>query len=293
MFLMKKKFFTYKLCIMKKYVMFILAFTVSVLSVAKVGDQLTLEAGSTNVIWNLQSAFFELDFSSAIVKENNLPWDQWLQMKGNDFLSDWQKDKSGLEIDWITSFNKKTNKQKGLKLQNSNPDERYRMIIHVDKFDVGSIGGGISALIGPFIKKSGGSVIYDGYIDVVDQTQKVIVCRLRMKDVRGNLSTKWTSQISSALLEINDELFGFDKRFGEQQLPEIPYTIPNNQPKKVLTPATNVNNNQGQATVKLKNGVTVSGVLKSFDPLTNIVLIIAGQETTIPMSQVENVETKD
>ena len=47
-----------------------------------------------------------------------------------------------------------------------------------------------------------------------------------------------------------------------------------------------------QATVKLKNGTTISGKIKSFDPLTSIVLIIAGKETKIPMSQVANVETR-
>jgi len=47
-----------------------------------------------------------------------------------------------------------------------------------------------------------------------------------------------------------------------------------------------------QATVKLKNATTISGKIKSFDPLTSIVLIIAGKETKIPMSQVANVETR-
>lgn len=42
--------------------------------------------------------------------------------------------------------------------------------------------------------------------------------------------------------------------------------------------------------VKLKTGTTITGELKSLDPLQKIVLIIAGQEATIPMSEVENVE---
>ena len=42
--------------------------------------------------------------------------------------------------------------------------------------------------------------------------------------------------------------------------------------------------------VKLKTGVTITGVMKRIDPLKEIVVVIAGQETTISMSDVENVE---
>lgn len=52
----------------------------------------------------------------------------------------------------------------------------------------------------------------------------------------------------------------------------------------------NQSNNGKKVTVKLKNGATIVGLMKSFDPLTNIVLEIAGQTTTIPMSSVENVD---
>ena len=46
-----------------------------------------------------------------------------------------------------------------------------------------------------------------------------------------------------------------------------------------------------QVKVKLKSGATVTGVMKRIDPLKEIVIVIAGQETTISMSDVENVET--
>lgn len=45
-----------------------------------------------------------------------------------------------------------------------------------------------------------------------------------------------------------------------------------------------------QVKVKLKSGATVTGVMKRIDPLKEIVIVIAGQETTISMSDVENVE---
>lgn len=46
----------------------------------------------------------------------------------------------------------------------------------------------------------------------------------------------------------------------------------------------------GKVKVKLKSGTTIIGDLKSLDPLQKVVITIAGQETTIPMSEVENLE---
>ena len=46
----------------------------------------------------------------------------------------------------------------------------------------------------------------------------------------------------------------------------------------------------GKVKVKLKSGATIIGELKSLDPLDKMVIFVAEQETTIPMSEVENVE---
>lgn len=50
---------------------------------------------------------------------------------------------------------------------------------------------------------------------------------------------------------------------------------------------------QPKVKVTLKTGTTISGELKSLNPTTDIVLVIAGHETTIPMEKVANVETLD
>lgn len=49
----------------------------------------------------------------------------------------------------------------------------------------------------------------------------------------------------------------------------------------------------GNATVRLRNGVTVTGRLVKFDPLVEVVLEIAGRDTRIPMSKVEKVEASE
>lgn len=48
--------------------------------------------------------------------------------------------------------------------------------------------------------------------------------------------------------------------------------------------------NDQKVTVKLKTGAMITGIMKSFDPMTKIVLVVAGQTTTIPMSKVSSVE---
>lgn len=335
---------------MKKFLFTCCALALSLSAMAKSGDKLTLQAGSANVIWNLSSAFFELDFSGANVEGKTM--DGWLQEKGDDFVRDWPKDKTTVETVFVSLFNKKTKKKNGLTLQTDNPNDSHKMIVHVQELDMGSIGGGVvsQVFLGAFAGKSGGAELKSGYVDVVDMTANTVVCRLAFKDVKAHAQLSWTSQLTMVLEELRSEMFGFADRFGDKQMAEIPYegssyassyaetaqveepepvqaapvkeekkvqkiTLNNNkktsQPaKKTAQPSKKTqaapakaqaapaktqassSASSEQATVKLKNGTTISGKIKSFDPLTSIVLIIAGKETKIPMSQVANVETR-
>lgn len=61
----------------------------------------------------------------------------------------------------------------------------------------------------------------------------------------------------------------------------------------LLTCALYSNAQQGRVTVTLKTGTKIVGELKRMDPLSDIVITIAGQETVIPMDKVANVESSD
>ena len=163
---------------MKKFLFTCCALTLSMSVMAKSGDKLTLQAGSANVIWNLSSAFFELDFSEANVEGKSM--DGWLQEKGDDFVRDWPKDKTTVETVFVSLFNKKTKKKNGLTLQTDNPNDSHKMIVHVQELDMGSIGGGVvsQVFLGAFAGKSGGAELKSGYVDVVDMTANTVVCRL-------------------------------------------------------------------------------------------------------------------
>ena len=277
---------------------------------AKDGDQLTLQSGSAGVIWKLSSAYFETDWSQTVVEGKN--WDEWLQSQGDDFVRDWPSDKRKIEDYFVGRFNKKTGKKRGMSIQTNNPNESYYMIIHPQEVDMGSVGGGVvaSVFLGAFAKKSGGVNFKTGYLDIVEVETGRIVCRLAFNNVRGDSGMNVNSQLMFVFEDLIDEIFGFADRFGNQQKDElyieggliastheyVQQSAPAGRPA-----ATSIQTSQTaqvsqttqvvqQVSVKLKNGATITGILKSFDPLEKIVLVIAGQETTIPMSKVENVE---
>lgn len=301
---------------MKKLKLFAVAlFSLCMMPVqAKDGDQVTLQAGTANVIWTLNSAYFETYYSEAKVEGDS--WDQWLQKKGADYVRDWPSDKQKVDTYFMTRFNKKTKKKGGINLQNTNPNDTYRFVIHFSDIDMGSIGGGVvaSVFLGGFAKKSGGVNFKQGYVDVVEAATGKVVCRLSFRDVKGDSGLNMSAQLMLALEDLHDELIGFAERFKDKQMPETSVaamTMPAQQTasqsvvaqQSVVTPAPvaatpqqtvaapQVSSAQKQmVSVKLKTGTTITGEMKSFDPMTKIVMVIAGKETTILMSKVANVE---
>ena len=319
---------------MKKYLLLVLV-SLCVTSIrAKDGDQVTLQAGTANVIWTLSSAYFETYYSEAKVEGDT--WDQWLQKKGDDYVRDWPSDKQKVDAYFMARFNKKTSKKKGLALQNTNPNDAYRFVIHFTDIDMGSIGGGVvaSVFLGGFARKSGGVNFKSGYVDIVESATGKVVCRLSFKDVRGDSGLNMSAQLILALEDLHDEIMGFADRFKDKQMPEASVaatqvqqtivtqqaepvqqvvvtqqaeptqktattqkdnavTIPATQASTAKTVAPEASTEQGQlVTVKLKTGTTITGTMKSFDPMSKIVMVVAGKETTILMSKVANVEVK-
>lgn len=285
---------------------------------AKDGDQLTLQAGTANAIWTLGSAYFETYYSEATVE--GTPWDQWLQKKGDDYVRDWPSDKQKVDTYFMNRFNKKTKKKGGLRLQNDNPADAYHFIIHFTDIDMGNIGGGVvaSVFLGGFAKKSGGVNFKSGYIDIVEAATGKVVCRMSFKDVKGDSGLNMTAQLILALEDLHDEIIGFADRFKDRQMPETTVgalttqtpqatqqpavaqqPVATQQPAVTPAPVTATQpavqqqaaTPQGQLVkVKLKTGQEITGEMKSFDPMTKIVIIVAGHETTIQMTKVANVE---
>lgn len=288
---------------------------------ARDGDQLTLEAGTANVFWTIPSAYFESDFSQTTVEGKT--YDEWLASRGDDFVRDWPEDKRKVDDYFINRFNRKTKKKSGLHLQNDNPSDAYHFVVHPLEMDMGSVGGGVVATVflGAFAKKAGGCVIKTGYVDVTEAATGKIVCRLSIKDVRGDNSISVTNMLMMLFEDLRNEIIGFSERFGDQRKPEImadgalaaPAAVPAPaaQPaqaapvaaqaapvaakpaplsvKTAAAPSTPVPIEQ-QVIVKLKSGASIQGTMVRFDPLEEIVMLVGGNETTIPMTKVESVE---
>ena len=294
---------------MKKLISLIVMAFLTMSMSAKDGDQITLQAGSANVIWTVKSAFFSIDFSEVSV--GSMTWNQWLQSKGDDFVADWPEDEKKVGNYFMERFNKATKKKGGVCLQNTNSDDAYQFIIHLQEVDMGSVGGGVvaSVFLGGFKGKSGGVNFKTGYIDVIEVESSSVVCRLSFRDVRGNSGINWNAQLMFGLEDLKDEIIGFAKRFSNQSMNEITLDGSGYQkPSRVsdvevetsstaYAPVTSqpsvhtaTQQSAQQVKVQLKAGTTITGVMKSFDPMTKIVIVVAGQETTIPMSKVSNVE---
>ena len=295
-----------------KQILFVLISLCAIPVCAKDGDQVTLQAGTANVIWTLNSAYFETYYSEAKVEGDT--WDQWLQKKGDDFVRDWPSDKQKVDTYFMTRFNKKTRKG-GLNLQNTNPNDTYRFVIHFSDIDMGSIGGGVvaSVFLGGFAKKSGGVNFKSGYVDVIEAATGKVLCRLSFKDVKGDSGMSMSAQLILALEDLHDEIIGFAERFKDKKLPETSVAAVSittqatpqasvadvasaqrssvtSSAQTISTVAQNTSAQGQQVTVKLKAGTTITGTMKSFDPMTQIVIDVAGHETKIPMSKVANVE---
>lgn len=329
--------------IMKRLILTLVVVLAAVVSIhAKDGDQITLEAGTAKVIRNISSAYLKTYFKKATVEDKT--WDEWLQMKGDDFVKDWPDDQKAAETEFMMFFNKKTKKHGGVKLQNTDASDRYHMEIHLKDIDMGSVGGGVvaSVFLGAFAKKSGGVNFKDGYVDIIDTQQRKIVCRLSFKDVKGDNGFSIGVMIMNAFDDLSDEIDGFVERFGDQTKDEIAIrstAAKKTAPVKTVTveddsaeaEAAPVAKNTATAAAKktattakkgtaaakktatttaakttstaasstgkyvsvtLNSGATINGKMKSLDPLSDIVIEVAGQTTSIPMSEVNKIEDK-
>ena len=105
-----------------------------------------------------------------------------------------------------------------------------------------------------------------------------------------------SAQLLLVFEDLHDEIIGFADRFKNQQKAEVYLgeSVPAAQQTKLQQSQQSPTGSQSGSSVqmvavKLKDGATITGVMKSFDPLDKIVLVIAGQETPIPMNKVENV----
>lgn len=289
---------------MKKLFTLVLMLTSVLLAQAR--NTVELRSGNPNVLLQSGTASFEVDWDNAHVTNwDNLVWPQYLQKRGDDFVRDWPQDRIKAESYFTIRFNKKSNYWR---LESQNTSAQFRMILRITTIDVGNGGANFS----PFSSVKAGGVIINGVIELRDAAG-TLLCVLSVNDVKGVGHMSETTRYGMSLFALANEVLDFMKDVKKGKITPTPVEADPNAggvliPTVITQPATAAPTTQDatpssanptvqsgettEATVKLKNGSVINGKVKAFDPTTSITIEVAGIETAIPMSEVENVETR-
>ena len=139
------------------------------------GSSLDLKKGNAGVLKEKADAVLEIDYSKTMVEGKTL--DEYLNSRGEDFVRDWPSDKERAQQYFVARLNQKS---KGLQIVNGST-AKYKMIIHVDKLDMGN--GGAS--FNPFGGVKAGGCIMSGSIEIVEAATGNSVCVLEVDEVKG------------------------------------------------------------------------------------------------------------
>ena len=260
-----------------------------------------LRSGDPKVLLQNVTIGFEVDWDHARVTNwEGLLWPQYLQKRGEDFIRDWPKDREKAESYFTVRFNKKSDY---MRIDQQNTNAEYRMIVRIASIDVGNGG----STFNPWASAKAGGVIINGSIEIRDRAGNLL-CVMNIIEAKGIGHMSETVRYGLALMNIAGDLCDFikdvkkgkvaptpvetDTYGGTEETPAQPAAVQQaTVAQKTTTQPTQAD--ALEATVTLKNGSTVSGKVKAFNPVKSITLIVAGIETEIPMSEVKNVETRE
>ena len=141
------------------------------------GNPVSVKSGSGSVLKQSSKALLEIDYSATKVGDQTL--EEYLQGRGEDFVRDWPQDKETAASYFKKYFNKKN---KGMKLTTDVAEASHKIVIHVNKLDMGNAGGVFYSSV--FAPKAGGCSMI-GTIDVIDMSSNETACVLYVDEVQG------------------------------------------------------------------------------------------------------------
>lgn len=297
------KAFIQLLEIMKKTFLFLVGMFFSVM--AQAYTAVTFKAGDPSCLLRKTTTTFEVDYSKLrVTNYDNLGWDAYLQRRGNDFVRDWPSDRRKAESYFTIRFNRKSD---FLRITEGSAD--YKMVLRIATIDVGNAAGAFN----PWASAKAGGAILNGTIEMYDARTNNLLCVLNVIDAKGAGTPSETTRLGLMFSEAAGDLCDFiedDVERGRIQptslggvaaaaavtttapVASAPQTsAPVASAPQASAPAATSQASAGKATITLKNGAVVTGDIKKFDPLKEIVIVVAGHETTIPMSEVKDVTT--
>lgn len=183
----------------------LLLFLLTVFSVSLIwADPVTVKSGSVAIFKKQAKALLEIDYASAMVKDQTL--NDYLAGRGDDFVRDWPEDSKKAAEYFIVRFNKKNDE--GMQLTSNASDASYKMIIHVNKLDMGN-GAGFFI---PWASTKAGGIIVSGDVDVVSLKTNKVLCELAVDEVKGISSPSETIRLGMAYFELANRIFKLVKK---------------------------------------------------------------------------------
>ncbi|MDR3118545.1 MAG: hypothetical protein LBU44_03890 [Mediterranea sp.] len=157
----------------KKMISFVLA-AMTVTSLCA-GD-INVKSGDVSVVKNPNN-LATIQFSYAQTLVEGKPLMEYLKERGDEFVKDWPKESQVCEKAFYRRWNSKN--KKGLKLTD-NPNVPYRMIITVDKLDLGSFAS--SFLVG----FGAGGARMSGTIEIYEKEKNICLLTLTINNQTGH-----------------------------------------------------------------------------------------------------------
>ena len=162
---------------MKKLLMAVVLLTIAATGFAK-KNYVSVISGDIAVLnQSGKTATEEFDYSKTFIEGQ--PAMEYLKSHGGDYLKDWPNDNVVTEGYFVDAWNDAVNK-KGMKLVKDSKAD-YRVLVHVDSLDLGNT----AAAMFSFSKTGGGCIVY-AKIDVIDNANGNVVCKLLVNNLKGN-----------------------------------------------------------------------------------------------------------
>lgn len=251
------------------------------------------KAGDPSVLMKKSRTSLEINYDECRVTNwDNVLFNEYLHKRGEDFVRDWPDDEVKARAFFVARFNRASDY---LTIDEGGGNTEYKMVVRIKTLDVGNGGSAFN----PWASAKAGGMIINGDIEIRNQNNNQLLCVLSIINGQGLANPSETNRLGLALSEVANDMCDFiedDVEDGNIQATAVgadPYANATAsrvqaapaQPRPSKAPG------EQEAKVILKNGSVIIGKLKAFNPIKEITLIVAGITTTIPMSEVDHIET--
>ena len=165
---------------------------------SKAVDGIEILSGDTYYLAKSEEAEVVFDYGKTVVEGK--PLMEYLKGQGSDWVEEWPENQEFISGKFVEYFN---DKSKGMTLVEKEKAP-YKLVIHVDKMDFGSVAGN------PFNMYSGGAEI-SGTVEVVDASSGKKCLSMDFTDIQGVRQMSATWRLEFAFIELAKRLLKFSK----------------------------------------------------------------------------------